>query len=646
MEAKVVVRPKRKRFQKKVAMEVGDDDVEVEESITTIKTGLQGFISKGLDEEARGKLIEKIRADVEVVSKMANETALMIFHDLVTRMSDKRETITRINFRDYFAILKQNSKKDPPIGGYMDLRRKPEYGFVKWNGDDRLYENSYKGNLYNYQADAYESAFKNNIWMRAYARMRSFLRNYVEELTGERPPGAEMYKMLSYLFEDSEEKVAKKRKVNKEYELPQYLKKGLKEMFPKFDLKRGYFHKVKSEAISHLNFFYEMQCANELRGWKNFQLIPLNVAGLRHIQYDMQTFWYLLCGLGLCPKKPNPKEKPTGPPKRGKPWMEKVNVAYNELVWADWLKLKKKKEFAGTFSTNGIEVSVKYNVVRMPPSATTQVPDYDQYAAIDPGMRLLNAGVIVPPDNLRVKNNVKISNSSYQHENGHHARKRKLALFTKSIENDIREDREQMEDEEMLMHKGSLRVEEFVNFQLKWMAQKNKAYCQPRVARLKFDKFIRTNETLSKFVGELAGDAKLTKCFYGSMKVASDCPMKGYIRPPGRLLERKLKEHPRIHVKPTNEFRTTMLCSDCFVKLKVAKSPHRFATCPKCKKVWNRDINAAKNILQNGIHEMDGSAKHPAFDRTYDFGLQVDTLNVNDLSRSFNSQVNMEVDSE
>jgi transposase len=63
-----------------------------------------------------------------------------------------------------------------------------------------------------------------------------------------------------------------------------------------------------------------------------------------------------------------------------------------------------------------------------------------------------------------------------------------------------------------------------------------------------------------------------------------------------------MKNNPKIHVINTDEYRSTVLCSNCYTKMDISKSPHRFASCPHCKKVWNRDINAAVNILNSGFN--------------------------------------------
>jgi hypothetical protein len=88
----------------------------------------------------------------------------------------------------------------------------------------------------------------------------------------------------------------------------------------------------------------------------------------------------------------------------------------------------------------------------------------------------------------------------------------------------------------------------------------------------------------------------------GNGKEYANSPIRGYIKLPASRLEKELKANKNIKLYSVNEFRTTRLCSKCFEFADVTKKrKHRHTTCKKCKTVWNRDINAANNILINGI---------------------------------------------
>jgi len=76
----------------------------------------------------------------------------------------------------------------------------------------------------------------------------------------------------------------------------------------------------------------------------------------------------------------------------------------------------------------------------------------------------------------------------------------------------------------------------------------------------------------------------------------------GYIRVPHKDLLRALKRKtPNILI--VDEFKTTKLCSKCNNECNtVSKDRNRFQVCHNCKRVWNRDINASRNILFKALH--------------------------------------------
>lgn len=99
-----------------------------------------------------------------------------------------------------------------------------------------------------------------------------------------------------------------------------------------------------------------------------------------------------------------------------------------------------------------------------------------------------------------------------------------------------------------------------------------------------------------------------TLVLYGDANI----PMwiRGYRRTPlnklkKRLLDRAYKHQNDVDVVFVDEYRTTVLCSWCNSRCKVSKKGHRYLHCTPCKRTWNRDINAAQNILNVGLIRKD-----------------------------------------
>src|SRR5438876_376189 len=78
---------------------------------------------------------------------------------------------------------------------------------------------------------------------------------------------------------------------------------------------------------------------------------------------------------------------------------------------------------------------------------------------------------------------------------------------------------------------------------------------------------------------------------------------------PLALIRRELSRFPGVTVIPIDEFRTSQICSKCMTRMG-GPSPFgswRLKACPHCRAVWDRDVNAARNILYLG-DRMDANA--------------------------------------
>jgi len=510
-----------------------------EQKIYTIKHSLTKFV-KGPHKHI---ILNRIEQDVIEMSNLAFEASRLIHFTIYSKLQSNDHDFTQFKFLDYFYQLKIKSLSKYELSQQYESMRN---GLPKYDG-------SSKSNLFIDLANGYRTIFHNNIWMHAYPRVRKLLKRLNPDA-----PNSQIYTNLSYLFD--------------------HTSKHEKTLNFHFNWPKAHFHNVKQNPMNFIIDFFKIQKLNDINEWKNFTLVPLYKAGRKHIQYDRRAFHALLCALKIVPKKLNDKGRTVQVTDREFDWNEFINVKFN---------------YHGSFTTDGVSVCIKYDrKVIKSISDPRKILRYNFNCEIgmDPGLRLFIAAVKKYPNGQY--ENIKISNATYQYENGSHSRKMKRLKWTKKQDEVIEKDRIGS-----LSSMSPTKYKEFVGFELKWMRQKQLMYNQKKIARLKLDEYVRKHKTVAKYVNQLVGTAKKVGVYYGDASIAANSPMKGYVRVPGKLLKEKLKLHPRVRVIMVDEFRSSKLCSLCYQELQIPKSPHRFTSCQSCKKMFNRDINAANNML-------------------------------------------------
>ena len=528
-----------------------------DKEIYTLKFGLNGFVKSDV-------LRLKIQNDVEEISRLSYEASLYIYYDVMEKLEDPDYIFTEpIRFVDYFYAL-LNSKKHSPTTNYNNIR---------CNFGLRKYDKSYRSNLFVATANMYETQFENNIWMHGWHRVKRFLHK-----TNELATKKDLYDSTMFLFSNDEKFTI----ANTITVLPQHWT-------------RGYFHNLKHKNVlySRLRDFYIIWTTNDSKDWKNFKLVPTFKLGRRHINYDTFAFYQLLCSCKLVPKTMNAKNT-----KMINSTASQFQVNVN---WNEYLNLPKNKEYSGSFSTDGVTCCIhlkrpkRINSLDDKINKEQIVLPTDTYIGIDPGLRLFLGGVRVIGGNPYTKENIthiKYKSSRYHFECGKSSRAVKLEKWTFK-QNNIEKSRP-----------GKQTWREFISFALKHMEELQLVFLHKKIARLKFDGYIRREKTIAKIIrDEFVKDATgKVVVFFGNGKTSNNSPMKGYIRSPHTKFIQQLKRHHQIQFVDVDEYNTTKVCSSCLSKdhHTISKSPHRFSSCKECKIVWNRDVNAGLNILYIG----------------------------------------------
>ncbi|CAO1438378.1 unnamed protein product [Diamesa hyperborea] len=402
-------------------------------------------------------LLLKIQNDVEEISRLSYEASLYIYYDIMEKLEENSDFTfdSPIRFLDYFYCLPNTDKHKPTIS----------YSTIRSNLGLRLnYDKSYKSNLFVGMANMYEVTFENNIWMHGWHRVKRFLSK-----TNDTATRKDLYNSTMYLFSNDETFTIASTITT----LPQHWI-------------RGYFSNLKRKTVlySRLRDFYFIWTLNYTNGWKNFKLVPTYKLGRRHINYDTSAFYQLLCSCSLVPKVLNPKKT--------KMINSSASHFQANVKWDDYLHIPKNKEYSGSFSTDGVTCCMHLKRTKrkeLPVNEEKIVRPADTYIGIDPGLRLFLGGVRVVGGNPYVKDNIthiKYKSSRYHFECGFASRKVKLKKWTK--EQQIIEKDRPVEQT----------WKEYIIYALKYMNQLQTLFLPKKIARLKFDAYIRRNKTIAK----------------------------------------------------------------------------------------------------------------------------------------------------
>lgn len=154
---------------------------------------------------------------------------------------------------------------------------------------------------------------------------------------------------------------------------------------------------------------------------------------------------------------------------------------------------------------------------------------------------------------------------------------------------------------------------------LRLMDELFKYKSQKKIQRLKFNHYIRSKKTVDKYLKDKFWKKKNNNV---KLYVGDGCKMsnaesivRGYRKPPNKMLLNRIKNCPRIQLHMVDEAYTSKKCAKCRKPLQYANARNyradlhgprnRVQKCPNCEMLWNRDINSSSNILQLGQDEFE-----------------------------------------
>ena len=533
-------------------------------------------------------LLEEIKNNVNILSDLLVETSIYIhFYYNKILQANRHAEIEHETKRNYFMEFFYHLQKGSKTKYILD----DEYSKLRNQHGIELYDMSYKSQLMNFAATTYTTVLMNNIQVHMYNRVRRFFKHVQPELNS--------YSTLKYLFQDETE---------------QPNEKLLKELKTKLNF-NGTFKDLTTKWMTFIPFLYRLQRFREKENIKNFTIFPIFKHGSKHIRYDTSGLHKLLRSVVKTKKLYDENNNEIKIPssftefqlRRGEYWKLLFNIDKFET---------KTKKFDYSISTNGVDVSLSMNslkpkVIKTKTSRSTgknetiqqnyEKTEFKQVIGIDPGLKLMFGAV----REINGKSEgLKIKASKFHYETGKHSRNKKLKRWT---QNETKE--AYNECQERNISNKMYNYKEFVDYTLKYFKKLQDLYKQRKITRLRFDKYIRTEKMINKYANTLYRK-KSTLILVGETKINPN--MNGYVRTPSTKIIERLKSYEKVKVKEVDEFRSTMICSKCNSPMNISKSPHRFASCPSCKCVWNRDINAAINIKNKGLQPK----QHENFERS------------------------------
>ncbi|ABY47744.1 hypothetical protein HaGV_gp053 [Helicoverpa armigera granulovirus] len=518
--------------------------VNLDLQVYVVKRGLQSALCPLLSDDDRNRLLYEIRRDVRDLSRVYIELGIL-FNYYMKRCDTLPDKPDVLNF--FYAM----KGKGPYAACYKHL------------AGDQVYDGKLRSFVVQELAKQYETLIHTNIETHAYSRLARyfgvkkndhglFLAYYKKDFS---QATEDMIRVCQIINVDSCKK-------NWWSTVPLWLK-------------------IQQDLFDRDNV-------------ESFRLFPQPSYGLKHLTYTSRGWHELL-------RRVKPDSVPSHWPN--------IQDHIKEL-WAPWLK--STKNFGCCLQTDGVSVSLSMNrwIKKVTKNGITKEvvikkwkPSYDKLIAVDPGSRVPVAAFNSHGFYKRVTSKfVKSHSLDWKRE-------RVRTKLTKSSETAEAKDRERVQTtcNIVLSSKNTSHVVEYTVFRLKWFDVRQKPYeTHSKLTRLMFDKYINTAKLQEKIVKEVfdGGGVEKTLVLYGAgSKFMNAAQFSGRKFKHDALLK-KLRQKRNIHVEIVDESYTSQACSTCnqqtgeFSKI-VMDHKKRVGVCPNCASRFDRDQNAAKNILIN-----------------------------------------------
>jgi transposase len=147
----------------------------------------------------------------------------------------------------------------------------------------------------------------------------------------------------------------------------------------------------------------------------------------------------------------------------------------------------------------------------------------------------------------------------------------------------------------------------FLRHDLQWMDVRLRFYGARRWRRLRWKTHIAKEKCWGEIVRRITGNQRDTIVALGSAIFPHNS--RGHASSPTKSLYRRLLG--KCTVRLIDEFRTSITCSHCYRGLPQRTRLWQVKACQGCLICWNRDVNAARNMLRIFLHMNANNGQRP-----------------------------------
>ncbi len=368
------------------------------------------------------------------------------------------------------------------------------------------------------------------------------------------------------------------------------------------------------------------------KGCKLYSLLPQKQPRATFIPIDKESLKHLATRLNMIQKK--------------KAGFKQVLPTDPDSLWRMFFNIDKvergtsnRQKFGHYIRTDGVTVNLLMKITKLtededkPPKQEGEQKEqkYDRIVAIDPGRKAIFTAAVYDLDAhealdlphtspVQRHETIQWSNSRWREESGTRTRSQKIRLWTNKnpviMEFNKNIPSAKVSDSESYCKR--------IKFVLTRINQVLDFYCAKRHRKLRWRTYVKEQKAYEKIVRELAGDTPRRKVLIAYGDAGFSHASKGTASGPTKTLRKMIAQRVG-KVVDIDEYNTSKLCCACKTEMKGLRtvgsgdrgnySVRQCANTECNRNVWNRDVNAAINIINLYLYQAQGILRPLEFSR-------------------------------